>query len=287
MIEVQVRKPEPAGPAAATPWALEDLPAFSPVALRLVELLSREDVNANEVGRFISAEPVFAARVLQIANSPLFALTSQVSSIARAIVMVGFEGVKGIVLTRALGDFVGPVAKQEAMKLCWRSSLAGALIAETLARPCRLDGGAAYTAGLLRDIGRLALLVKYPESYANLLAVSQEQSYDLIATERDLFELDHCQAGEWIAGRLRLPRELCGVIAGHHDPLRGVPFGMTHLVATADRLADALGFSVLPQAPKPDMELALEPLPEAFRDRLELDPDELRDTLEDRIQDWR
>jgi HD-like signal output (HDOD) protein len=287
MIEVQVPNPESAGQAAATPWALEDLPTFSPVALRLVDLLSREDVNANEVGRFISAEPVFSARVLQIANSPLFALTRQVSTIARAIVVVGFERVKGIVLTRALGDFIGPVAKQEAMKLCWRSSLAGALIAETLARPCRLDGGAAYTAGLLRDIGRLALLVKYPESYANLLAVSQEHSYDLMATERDLFELDHCQAGQWIADRLHLPEELCEVIARHHDPPQDAPFGMVHLVAAADRLADALGFSVLPQAPPLEIALALEALPETFRARVEFDPEELKSTLETRIQDWR
>jgi HD-like signal output (HDOD) protein len=287
MIEVQVAIPEPAGLAAATPWAVEDLPPFSPVALRLIELLSREDVNANEVGRFISAEPVFSARVLQIANSPLFALTRQVSTISRAIVMVGFERVKGIVLTRALGDFVGPVAKQEAMRLCWRSSLAGALIAETLARPCRLDDGAAYTAGLLRDIGRLALLVKYPESYANLLAVSQEHSYDLMATERDLFELDHCQAGQWMADRLHFPQELCEVIARHHDPPQDAPFGMVHLVVAADRLADALGFSVLPQAPPLDIALALEALPENLRARAEFDPEELKATLETRVQNWR
>jgi HD-like signal output (HDOD) protein len=288
MSEVQVaREPESVEQAAPTPWALESLPPFSPVALRLVELLSRDDISANEVGKFISAEPVFSARVLQIANSPLFALSRQVASIARAVVVVGFERVKGIVLTRALGDFIGPAAKKEAMKLCWRASLAGALIAENLARPCRLDGGTAYTAGLLRDIGRLALLVKYPESYANLLAVSQEHSYDLIATEQDLFELDHCSAGRWIADRLHFPQELCEVISLHHDPPKDVPFGMVHLVAASDRLADALGFSVLPQAPQPDVASALEMIPENLRARIDFEPEEFKASLEAKIQDWR
>ena len=76
MSEVETLKASPAPPENATPWALEHLPPFSPVAMRLVQLLYRDNVHIRDVGEFISAEPVFSARVLQIANSPLFALAA-------------------------------------------------------------------------------------------------------------------------------------------------------------------------------------------------------------------
>src|SRR5271163_3144125 len=61
-----------------TPWALDNLPPFPVVATRLAQMLFREDVDITEAGRMISADPVFASRLLQMANSPLFALERQV-----------------------------------------------------------------------------------------------------------------------------------------------------------------------------------------------------------------
>src|SRR5712691_7252203 len=97
--------------------------------------------------------------------------------------------------------------------MCWRNTLAGAIVAEKLARACRMDTDFAYVAGLLRDIGRLALLVKYPESYANLLAVTREHAFDIRTVERDLFDIDHYEAGAWLMQRMPFPSELCEVAA--------------------------------------------------------------------------
>src|SRR5690242_7196575 len=185
-------------PTETKPWALDDLPPFPLVATRLLEVLSQDNAHITGVGRIIAAEPVFASRVLQMANSPLFALQTQVKTISHAIVLLGLDRVKAITVTRALGDFVGPILNSKSLRACWENSLACALLSEKLARACKLDTDFAYVSGLLHDIGRLALLVKYPESYANLLAVSGEQSFDLMATERDLFDIDHCQAGAWL-----------------------------------------------------------------------------------------
>src|SRR5262249_1867392 len=146
----------------------------------------------SEVGKIISAEPVFATRVLQMANSPLFALSTQVKTLSHAIVVLGLARVKAITVTRAVGDFVAPALGLRWLRICWQNRLAGALVAEKLARACKMDADFAYVAGLIRDIGRLALLVKYPESYANLLAVTAEHAFDLLSAERDLFDVDHC-----------------------------------------------------------------------------------------------
>jgi len=287
MSEVETLKTGPAPPQNGTPWALEHLPPFSPVAMRLVQLLYRENVHIRDVSEFISAEPVFAARVLQIANSPLLAMERQVNTISHAVIVIGLERVKGIALTRALGDFAArTLKKNEALRACWQSSLAGAVLAEVLARPCGMDQGFAYTAALLRDIGRLALLVQYPEAYTNLLAVSQESCYDLVATERELFDIDHCRAGEWIAARMPLPLELCEVIAQHHDAALEPPFRAVHLVRIADRMADALGFSVLAASARPSFEDVLQELPDQARVRMQWTPEELTKLVTLRIEAW-
>jgi HD-like signal output (HDOD) protein len=267
------------------PWALDDLPPLPLVATRLLEVLSQDNAHITGVGRIIAAEPVFASRVLQMANSPLFALQTQVKTISHAIVLLGLDRVKAITVTRALGDFVGPVLNSKALRACWENSLACALLSEKLARVCKMDNDFAYVAGLLRDIGRLALLVKYPDSYINLLAVSSEQGFELIATERELFDIDHCQAGTWLMGKMPLPRELCEVVAKHHDPPSG-PFRMVHLVRIAGMLADSLGFSVLPELCYPPFAEILQDLPEAPCMRFTPDPQELKAEIAGRIQSW-
>jgi HD-like signal output (HDOD) protein len=244
----------------AVPWALDDLPPFPWVAKRLMATLSREDVDITEVGKLIAAEPVFATRVLQLANSPLFALERQVRTISHAIILLGLDRVKAITFTRAMEDFVTPALSIQALRVCWQNSLATALITEKLARAARMDADFGYVAGLLRDIGRLALLVKYPEPYANLLAVSGEEHFDLIMMERELFDIDHCEAGGWLMQQLPFPPDLADVITHHHDSLDTSTFRMVHLVQCADRLADALGFGVLTDAAKPAIADVLAPL---------------------------
>ena len=267
------------------PCAFDNLPPFPLVATRWLEVLSNENAHITGVGRIIAAEPVFASRVLQMANSPLFALQTQVKTISHAIVLLGLDRVKAITVTRALGDFVGTALNTQALRLCWQNSLACALLSEKLARACKIDTDFAYVAGLLRDIGRLALLVKYPEAYANLLAVSGERGFDLMATERDLFDIDHCQAGAWLMARMPFPPELREVVANHHELPTG-PFRMVHLVRIADMLADTLGFAVITSLRPPSFGEVLEELPEAACLRFTTDPEELKAEIAARIHFW-
>jgi putative nucleotidyltransferase with HDIG domain len=270
-----------------TPWALDELPPFPGVAKRLMATVSKEDADIHEVGKLIAAEPVFATRVLQLANSPLFALERQVRTISHAIILLGLDRVKAITFTRALEDFVTPALKIQALRACWRNCLASALLSEKLTRATRMDADFAYVAGLLRDIGRLALLVKYPEPYSNLLAVSGEQQFDLAMMERELFDIDHCEAGAWLMRQLPFPPELEHIVANHHRELDHDSFRMVHLVQCADRLADALGFGVLPDAQAPPIEHALEHLPAAARARIGNDYEQWKSDITARLQPWR
>ena len=248
-------------PSNETPWALENLPPFPAVATRLLSALGKEDVDIREIVKIVGVEPVFATRVLQMANSSLFSTQQRVKGIPQAIILVGLERVRAITVTRAMGDFVAPALNLKTLRACWQNSLAGAIVAEKLARACRMDADFAYVAGLVRDIGRLALLMKYPAAYGNLVAVTGEQRYDLTATERELFDVDHCEAGAWLMQKMPLPAELCEVVSRHHETAIGGTFRMVHLVRCADRIADALGFAVI----RPSRELEFAEVCEEFK----------------------
>ena len=286
MTVTEVRKSQRKPPTNNAPWALDKLPPFPMVASRLMQLLDKDDPDISEVGQMISAEPVFATRVLQMANSPLFALRAQVKTLSHAIVVLGLARVKSITVTRAVGDFVAPVLSVRSLRVCWQNSLAGALLAEKLARACKLGPDVAYVAGLLRDIGRLALLVKYPDSYANLLAVSSEHAFDLMNTERELFDVDHCQAGAWLMERMPFPPELADVVVHHHDAPGAGQFKLVDLIRVADRMADALGFAVVAQVSQPQFSEVLEELPAAALVRFHHDEAGLRAEIDTRIQTW-
>ena len=284
MIEVESRQTSPAPPESSTLWALENLPPFPAVATQLLRLVSDEDAQLGDIADLIATDPVFAADVLQIANSALFGLRFQVKTISHAIFVLGMERVKGISLTRALGDFLSPALRVEALRRCWRHSLAGAFLAERLARPCGIDADFAYTAGLLRDIGRLALLVKYPRPYANMLAVSLENGFDLMSTEQELFDIDHSQAGCWLTEKMQMPPELREVVGRHHEAPNGGPFGLVRLVRVADMMSDSLGFGALNLPHPPPFENALAELPDGSRGVLSPDPGELREEISSRMR---
>ena len=141
-------------------------------------------------------------------------------------------------------------------------SVATALVCERLAGHTSHSRDRAYTAGLLLDIGRLALLACYPSEYGNLIEVARENDFDQIECERQLFDIDHCAAGEWLGRHWNLPDDLVDAIATHHSRTPN-DASTASLATAADQIADALGFSALHMPPSHTIEETLASMPVA------------------------
>jgi len=233
------------------PWELLTLPAFPSVAAKAIQLLSGTDTRLLELYQVIAADPSFSSEVLRIANSPLFALPSAVKNLSQATMLLGFERLKGVAVTIGIRSYVKDLLKVPALQACWRHSLACAMIAEeaTSTTKRRLDDG--YTAGILHDLGRIALAAIRPKDYARLLEAAQGQPHDVRQRERDLFGVDHCEAGKALVDAWRLPEELVAIMSCHHDEVKAnKDFDVTAVVHYSCRFADALGFyAVKPHRP--------------------------------------
>src|SRR3954469_8499192 len=224
------------------PWALRLLPPFPAIAQRILALVSQKDVSVREVGELIKLDPSFSAELLRFANSALFGARREVTSLSQAIVMLGMDRVKSMATFVAINNMVRSSMRIEALRKVWVHSLVTAFVAEASARADRMDSDAAYTAGLLHNLGALGLMAAYPDEYTRMLEVSNDYGYDLLQTERDLFEIDHCAAGAYIAREWHFPDELGAAIAAHHDlPVRNER-SLDNIVKVSWRLADTLGY---------------------------------------------
>ena len=225
------------------PWALRLVPPFPAVAHRILALVGKEDVNAHELGELVKMDPSFSAELLRFANSALFGVRREVTSLAHAVLMVGTDRIKTMATMVAMNRMVRSSVRIAALRKVWLHSLVTAVIAEEAARITRSDRDVAYTTGLLHNLGTLGLMSAYPDEYSRMLEVSDDFGFDLLQTERDLFEIDHCAAGAYLAQDWDFPDELAAAIATHHDePVPG-EVSLYNLIKVSWRLADALGYA--------------------------------------------
>ena len=223
------------------PWALRLVPPFPAVAQRVLAMVSNQDVSLRQVGELIKMDPSFSAELLRFANSALFGARREVRDLRHAISLVGLDRVKVMATFVAVNRMVRAAVRTEALRKVWLHSLATAIIAEEASRVARVARESAYTTGLLHNLGCLGMMSAYPDEYSRMLEISNDFGFDLLGTERDLFEIDHCAAGSYLARDWDFPDEIVATIAAHHQEPGAAPCDLHTITRVSWRLADTLG----------------------------------------------
>jgi HD-like signal output (HDOD) protein len=187
-------------------------------------------------------DPVLAADLLVVANSPLFGLRAKVQSIRHAIAMVGLEGIRSLALTIALKAYVHSGRWAGQVQLIWRHSIATAVIAESLGATESKPAPFLYTAGLIHDVGRLALLQISAPLYTEILGETFSGIPAYLEREKGLFDCSHDDAGAFLAMAWNFPTVLCDCIRFHHWEIATHAGPLFELLGIACRIADAIGY---------------------------------------------
>jgi len=253
------------------PWATLGLPPFPHAVIRFVALLSKDDAGAGQLADVVRMDPALSAAILRLVNSAAYGTRVRIDSVTDAILRVGTERLKGLAYTVGVGTYIKGARGQKAHHLCWQHSIACAFVAQEIAAAFGTDRGRAYTAGLLHDVGRLALLAGYPKEYSALVTTSIEDSLGLIEAERAMFDVDHCEAGAYLARDWGFSDELREAIILHHAVPPPAGGGLPALVHLACRLADALGFRVATPEVAWSLDELREGLPEMLKQSWQAD----------------
>jgi len=221
---------------------LGSLPTIPPVVTKLLRIIDSEDVSLKQIGDFISRDQVLSMRVLKMINSPIYGFPGRISSVSQALMLIGLGAVKGMLLGVSIFDMM-----QKTMVGLWEHSIGTATAARKIAERAGLkEVEDASVAGLIHDIGKVALGARYPERYAEAIRRAEDAGTYMLEAEKDIFGVTHAQAGSWLAQKWNFPANLVEAIGYHHKPRLAKE---SPLIAATVHLADtvvkmmAFGFS--------------------------------------------
>ena len=227
-----------AGAAVEFALAVRQLPIVPTLAMQLVRSAQREDISATELGRQIAADAGLASHLLRLVNSSLYGLSRRIGTVADALAVLGFNMVRRIVTAAVLQrPAQGRLPLTPATLEFWRHQLLTAALARWW-HGNQGEGGEelAYMAGLLHDVGRLAMVARWPQQCDELLLAQDGLA---IEQERRRFGFDHAQAGAALLRLWNVPEPIVLATACHADA--GAPAeALAASVWQANRLAHRL-----------------------------------------------
>lgn len=216
------------------------LPTPPAVAMQIVRATSNPDCEVKEIVNLLAHDPAICGQLLKVINSCVYALSSPITSVERAVLLLGLNTVRSLVLALSLPAMQSGRVPAKDLRDYWVNSVSGAIMARELAarlrRPMPEDD---LVCGLLRDIGGLLLRQSFPTEYAEFAAGARGRlPSDVCAQERAVFGVDHADVSGELLAEWKLPALLVEPIRGHHHP--GVLVNPTKTIA--DR-AELLAFT--------------------------------------------
>lgn len=200
--------------------SLESLPTLPVVAMRVGELLQGDNVSVQQLSQLLRTDPALSAKLLRAVNSPHFGIPGGVSDVARAIPFVGFATLAQLVLSIGVMDALAAKSKAFDATPLWLHAFVVATAARELATELKFpDGGACFTAGLLHDMGKIALAKAEPEKFAQLCD-SVRDGVSVPDAEAMHQLPSHEQIGARLSRQWRLPATLAVPIEHHHAILQ-------------------------------------------------------------------
>ena len=198
--------------------SLRDLPTIPIVISEVLELIDNPKISAYQLAQIIEKDQALTARVLRIANSPYYGFSRKISTIDLAIVIMGFNTLKEIVLSLVIRRFFSKVTnKIFNIKSFWHYGLFCASSSRLLAKKLGYKiVGEAFVAGLMHDIGILIIAEYFSEEFKKIKYLVENNGIDIIDAEFKILGNTHTQIGSWIAEKWNLPEQIINAINNHH-----------------------------------------------------------------------
>jgi putative nucleotidyltransferase with HDIG domain len=197
---------------------IQKMPSLSTTVGKVMEICSRTDASPNELNKVISLDPVLTGQVLKLINSAYYSLVSKVTSLTRAITMLGMNTVKNMALSTAIIRTVAGAKKSKALPTSrfWAHTIGAGVSAKMLASikdvPI-VEREELFVAGLLHDLGK----IPFGDEYIEVLRIAYNEQLPLIEVERDIMGIDHQEVGLMIAEKWKLNEVITTCISRHHD----------------------------------------------------------------------
>jgi hypothetical protein len=252
----------------AVPSSIQRIKPFPPAMIELLHRIPLPPGDERYFADLVKHEPAVYVQIAQVATKSGLCTAEEASSAESITAKINPAALAGMAITISVQGYMQHAFEVPEDRGYWRYTFACAVCCEELAVPGKGDGLLAYVAGLLHDMGRLALIQAYPERYANLLRLTNrmfatEEPFDILQHERMLFGLDHFATGVWLADTWKLPLWLRPLVGKFDDRTVKKDDKLLATVRAGTKLAHSLGFGYLQAAPRMEVGAILNQFPAA------------------------
>lgn len=214
---------------------MESLPSLPTRYAEIMDILSSPNGCIKEVARIISGDLAMSAKIFQLVNSAFFGFTRHISSPAQAVVLLGLDTVKSLVLSiQIFTQFEFNKMPISFLERLWDHNIATGRLSKRIAESLKQEKimiDHVFMAGLLHDVGKIVLAANFPDKYNEVLSLSQKTNLALHVSEREIFGVTHAEVGAYLMGLWGLPVPIVEALAFHHYPAQGVQQDFSPLTA--------------------------------------------------------
>lgn len=227
---------------------IDTIPSLPIVVADALQVIDALDAGPKELAAVLYKDQGLTTTILKFANSAYYGFNRKISTITEAIVILGFNTIRSLLLAASVQRAVGGEVKgyDLAQGELWKHSIICAMTARSIARRVGFPGvEQAFIAGLIHDIGKVILSMHVASQFEELMTIVSEQKLNFSQAEKQLFGADHAEIGGLVAERWNLPEDLVDAIAHHHlieEPAELKT--ITAVVHVADALCLMLGLGL-------------------------------------------
>ncbi len=199
---------------------VDSFPALPATVNKVIAVTSNPDSSAHDLMMAVLPDQSMCATILKIANSAFFGIPNSVSTIEKAVVVLGFDEIRDIVISKAVFVSFQRINKynRNNLKLFWEHSFTCGLAAKIIANHLGQPQSELFVAGLIHDIGKMAMLSATPEEYIPFLQPPTPDFFGNTTRENEVFSITHDQVGMRLLKRWLFPESLVNAVGYHHQP---------------------------------------------------------------------
>jgi putative nucleotidyltransferase with HDIG domain len=231
---------------------IDQLPALPTTVMKVLEVCKNPNLKPADLNKVISLDPVLTGAVLKLINSAYYALSEKMTSIVRAIIMLGINTVKNLALSTAVMGTMQKTGNMGALDMegYWRHCLGVGVTAKKIALKTGVDPKFVeeyFISGLLHDIGKVVINKALADDYYKVIRMSDDKAKELFECEKELLGIDHIEIAAKVCEKWRFSKDLIQAIVHHHSPLECSPESRkivyTVYIANAWCNQNSIGFS--------------------------------------------
>ncbi|WP_157493067.1 HDOD domain-containing protein [Desulfonatronovibrio magnus] len=194
--------------------SVNDLPTLPTVLDEVTELVQDPSSSTDQVAKVISQDQVLSAKVLKMVNSPIYGFPRRISTIQHALVLLGFNVVRGLIISTSVFD-----AMAESMMGLWEHSLGCAVACTQIAKVAGFKDPEEYSvAGLLHDLGKVVSVVQLPDVKKQVDELVKQKDMSYYMAEKEVMGFSHDRINAWLSDHWNLPLRLREGLVWHHRP---------------------------------------------------------------------